>query len=263
MVTSLVLNGTHKIGINSSRKIKLNAAEDKEVIVSIDKEVPFIRYRFSEYTDKEISYIKEMMNTFNLSTHLIELNIISNPIEVLEKLKNEQILNIAKYIYIDVDDNVVQNGTIDPAYIDMIGELMQYDIDRYMLKDKSKSLNTVVANNIIKAITTRYNKLLHSDQFGICSSPLSFGESACLTAVKARELMSKYSNISDMAIPSANHQCMNCCGCIRYIEINSDIAAPADGGNTTKKNVNKEKSDTEHKPSVKAKNNIMVGMYSL
>ena len=38
--------------------------------------------------------------------------------------------------------------------------------------------------------------------------------------------MGKYSAVADVALPTANHQCMNCCGCIRYIVIDSDTVAP-------------------------------------
>jgi hypothetical protein len=116
---------------------------------------------------------------------------------------------------------------------------------------------------MIKQLCSQLRK--SEEMFGVCSSPLSFSELACLTAVKARELMSVYSTIADVALPSANHQCMNCCGCIRYLTVTADTEAPADakpfGGHKKEKVDN---GGTPKKSSVsKSKPSMIPGMFSL
>jgi hypothetical protein len=96
---------------------------------------------------------------------------------------------------------------------------------------------------------------------GICSSPLSFDDMACLTAVKAREIMSRYSTTTDVALPSANHQSMNCCGCIRYVTVTEDIPAPSDG-KQKQASGNKKNSSDESKPKAN-KVPVGFGMFSL
>jgi hypothetical protein len=92
-----------------------------------------------------------------------------------------------------------------------------------MLKDRSSTLDTVA----FKSITAAFCRPLKIDpnSVGCCNSPLSFSECACLTAIKARELMTVYSDVADVALPSANHQSMDCCGCIRYLIIDHDTVA--------------------------------------
>lgn len=260
MITSIVVTGCYNIGMNSNKKIKIN-----DNVLSVEKDIPFIRYRMESYEEKEFEYIKKMMAQFNLSTHLIEIKLNDNTKNVLEYLSTN-IPNIAKYIYTDISDEDVERGTLSDTAKQLLDNIVDYEIDRYMLKDKSKSLDTVSAKKIIKDLCKEFS--LEEDMFGICSSPLSFGEFACLTAVKARELMSIYSPIADVALPSANHQNMNCCGCIRYLVVSSDTEAPADAKNKTKSTSKDNTSENEEKKEKtpakpKPKNTIQIGRFSL
>lgn len=265
MVTSLVLKGTYKIGLNAARKIKLNtgtADEPKDVLVAIDKDVPFIRYRYDNYGDAEITYIKSMMETFKNSVHLIEINLDANTLNVINLLKSAELYDkVAKYIYINIDDSNVSVKNISDENISYLEQIKENKFDRIMIRDKSTTLDSVAANTIIKNMAKIIDSKDIQHDFGICSSPLSFGESACLTAVKARELMSMYNIPSDMSIPSANHQCMNCCGCIRYYEINADMEAPADSSSNTRSK--KESTLGETKKVTKPNKQLNFGAFSL
>ena len=233
MITSIVVTGKHKIGMNSNKKIKIG-----DNILSVEKDIPFIRYRFDKYENEEYAYILDSMKQFSFSTHLIEIPLNENTKATLEYIE-QNINSVAKYVYVDVTNEDVANGMISDYKAQYLESLAGMEIDRIMFKDKSSSLDTIFAKKLIKTFSTKLK--LKEDNFGICSSPLSFSDWACLTAVKARELMSVYSPIADVALPSANHQCMNCCGCIRYMVVNEDTLAPADNKikNTSKSDKNK------------------------
>lgn len=258
MITSIVVTGKYKIGMNSNRKIMIG-----DTVLSVDKEIPFVRYRFNEYTDAEYDYIKNMMNQFNASTHLAEVQLSDETANVINTLKSE-VGNIAKYVYINISNEDVAASSVSAEalqnFTSLMAQVVEKDIDRVMLKDNTDCLDTVTAKKMIKQLC-QIGKMPES-KVGVCSSPLSFGDWACLTAVKARELMSMYSTISDVALPSANHQCMNCCGCIRYFTVTEDTLVPSDG----KVKKVKENSNSSEKTSSKtkvSKPRIVVGMNNL
>lgn len=251
MITSIVVTGTHKIGMNSNKKIKIG-----DNVLSVEKDIPFIRYRFNQYTDAEYDYIVKSMKQFCFSTHLAEVVLSDNTAETIKYLM-ENIKNIAKYVYVNINDDEVVAGQLSQDKLTMFDSLRGLDIDRIMIKDKSTKLDTITAKKIIKELSKRLG--FAESTFGICSSPLSFSEWACLTAVKARELMSIYSTVADVALPSANHQCMNCCGCIRYMTVTEDTEVPSDG----KVKVAKEKSDKEPRAPKATKPKVMFGMNSI
>ena len=125
-------------------------------------------------------------------------------------------------------------------------------IDRIMLKDNTITMDTLASIRMKKNVYELFGEQLEGGKdykdIGICQSPLSFSDgNACLTAIRARELSAKYSNDEELALPSANHECMNTCGCIRYMVIDKDIK------NDNIKVVPKEKktSNNTNKPSKK------------
>lgn len=240
MVTSIVLTGRHTLNVNSFNKLKAG-----DNIISIEKDIPFVRYRFGVYADADFQYIISTMDKLKYSTHLIELNLDTNTVTNLEWIKNN-IANIARFIYIDVTDEDVTRGGLTTDTLNLLMGIVQYNVDRVMLKDKSTKLDIVTAKKIIDALSKQTG--IKRDNFGICSSPLSFGDMCCLTAVRAREIMAVYSLIADVALPTANHQCMNRCGCIRYIVIDSDTDVISE----SKANLKKE---SKSKQSKSTKNN--------
>ena len=247
MITSIVLKRCCKIGMNSSRKIEVNGT-----VLSVDKDIPFVRYRFDSYGDEEFNYIKQTMEQFKVSTHLVEINLEhEESARVLRYLRDNN-FKLARYIYINITDEDVQRGLLSQNVIDTLREILEFNVDRIMLRDKSSTLDAMAFKHFCKQIVTALG--VRTELIGVCSSPLSFGESACLTAVKARELMSLYSTTTDVALPSANHQCMNCCGCIRYMTVSEDTLAPADGktkGASKKKEGESGNSEKASKPKSK------------
>ncbi len=240
MVTSIVLKGQYALNVNSANKVKLG-----DNIVSIEKDIPFVRYRFDSYDETALNYIGATMEKMKYSTHLAEINLDSNTVATLEWFKTN-INNIARFIYIDVTDENVASASISAEIVNLLVAAVPYNVDRIMLRDKSTSLDLVAAKKIIETLSKQTG--IKKDNFGICSSPLSFGELCCLTAVRARELMTIYSAIADVALPTANHQCMNCCGCIRYYTVEADTEIVAD--NKVKEKKPKEDGDNsgESKP---------------
>lgn len=240
MITSLKLKGTYSIGVSNNR-VKVG-----EHTLDIKKEIPFLRYALGELTDEKIDYIRKMKGQFTASTHLVEVSSEENPnlVDTVVKLRNS-LKSVAVYVYFNLTDDNVELGKLAFTMIESLKALKSSGVlvDRIMFKDKTTTLDTVTSQNLIKQAAKESGFAF--SMFGICSSPLSFGENACLTAIKARELMSKYSSIADVALPSANHQCMNCCGCIRYTEVTEDLEAPPEKD----KKVSRTKATKEHKDS--------------
>jgi len=214
MKISIVLSGCHRIELDKSGKF--NCGDTK---VSI-KEVPFVRYRFEQYTEKEIEYIGKMLDKFKFSTHLAEIQLSDKSYEELTLIKSKTD-SVATYIYVPITDEVVANGLSDET-ISMIEKANMKEYDRVMLKDNSSTLYNVPAIKIKKVIAGKTG--VDYRQIGICSSPLSFNEGeACINAVRARRLSAEYARSYEVALPSANHECMNECGCIRHYEIRTDV----------------------------------------
>ena len=122
-----------------------------------------------------------------------------------------------------------------------------------MLVDKTTNLDMVNAKKIISKLAKELT--VKQEDIGICSSPLCMnGELACLTSLKARELAAIYSSNTEVALPSANHQCMNCCGCMRFFDINSDTVAPEDKVVKKAKSVSSNSKETTKKSTTKQNN---------
>lgn len=232
MITCVVLTDTWRVDLDSHLRFNLN---DQKISI---KSVPFVRYRFSEYTDREIEYIKEMKKKFKYSVHMAEVELCDNIDEILDRL-NGAIENLVIYVYIPITDNDVKEGLCE-SKLNLIRLLINKKYKRIMIKDKSTSLDFIIAEQFKKQIA-RILTGVKPNEIGICQSPLSFeGENSCLTAIKAREIAAEYADTDDIALPSANHQCMNTCGCIRYITIDRDLIIE-------EKKENKEKSVTKRK----------------
>ena len=250
MISNLVLTGTYNIGI-TNEKMMLNGNRNDI------KDIPFIRYRFENYTDDKLEYIKSMQNKFKYSAHLAEVYVKDGFVEEVKSLK-EKLNNIIVFLYIPITNEDVAADSISENTENLLYDLVDanVDVDRVMIKDLSSSLFTVVANKMKKRITEILGYPI--SDVGICCSPLSvFDGNACLTAMKARELSAIYNN-NPVAVPSEKHECKNehgCC-CIRHFVINSDVAAPVNKvnntGNTEKKSdEDNDSAEKEKKKTVK------------
>ena len=223
MVSNIVFKGRYNVGVNSQGRLMINGER------SSIKEVPFVRYRFNSYSEDDIEFILEQANKFKYSVHLVELE-LSGDIEEQYRLIKGSLdgkLDVGIYIYVPIDDTDLIDG-ISEEKLDWIELLGDIEYDRLMIKDKSTSMFLEGANRVKREISEILG--INEVDIGICSSPLSFDGNACLTAVKARELMAIYGKSDEVSIPSANHECMNTCGCMRHMVVESDISMPENRG---------------------------------
>lgn len=215
MVTSLLINGTYKVRVNSAGDIKVGERK-----FNVHKDIPVLRYKLPVYDDNAIEYIKKMQEKFPESLHIVQVEASQLSVELWNNTLDE--MGVAKYLYIDITDDVVNNGTFGQEMLAGLAVYSGTQIDRVMLRDRLETqlLNTLSARplrqEVCKALSLKENMV------GFCDSPLSLGDTACLQAEKARELMAKYCEVTSMSLPTSNHQCMNNCGCMRYIEITED-----------------------------------------
>lgn len=239
MITSIVLSDRHRIGISKSGKMYIN--NDKKLKVGI-KEIPFVRYRFNEYNENDRTYIRNMMEQFPYSVHMVEMSLNDIEAGMYQKVFEQNGVNgeepledyVAKYVYIEITDNEVKNN-FSEEQLDRFERLLDgLGYDRLMLRDNSRELFTVAANRLKAQLMDRLG--VDERTLGICSSPLSVGDDACLSAIRARELAAIYNTSENCISPSANHQCMNNCGCIKYIVITQNCNAPEEKSVVMKKN---------------------------
>lgn len=242
MITSIVLTGTYSIGVDQFGKFFAN-----NIKVSV-KDVPFVRYRFENYTDKELSYIREMKEKFKYSSHMAEIMLSNKTPSEIDAL--DDIPNVIRYIYVTVTDVEVTAG-FSVEQIEMLKSLGDRFYDRLMIKDKSTTLDVVASFKLKKALSDITG--MSVDEIGVCSSPLSFNQgNACIDALRAKQLSAEYAESDEVALPSANHECMNCCGCIRYCVLSADVAAPeGKKSNSAVKDTSNESKGEVKKPKAK------------
>lgn len=210
MLSNLRITGKYDIPVING-KIKVN-----DEILSL-KEIPFVRYNFVKYTEDDIEYINTIIEKFNSSVHLIEYQLTENTLLEMGLIDNE---DIVRYLFISItDDNVVSIGEHNKS---LLGDVLSKEyINRIMLIDNSTTLNRT---NILKLKDEimAINKSVNNDMIGVCGSPFSIGDESCLSALRARQLLTDYSENDECAIPSARHECMDCCSCIRHIVIDDN-----------------------------------------
>lgn len=246
MISSLILTGRYNVGVNSSNRIMLNG----EVTPLTD--VPFIRYRFSDFGDENISFVKANMQHLHGPCHLAEYDISTMPKEQLEALND--IDGLAIYAYIDIDDADLATG-IAAEKVEKLKSVSELYFDRLIIRDKSSMMYPLAADKITFALSDILGGAVKASDIGICCSPLTprtpnSESKACLSAVWARRLMADYIDNVDVATPTANHECCSdgCC-CIRAFTVTCDIPAPAndakvaDSGSSEKKSDKKANSD--------------------
>lgn len=224
MITSLMLKGKYDIEVDENGnfyyRVEPTAKGSKLKIT----DVPFVRYRLDSFGEEEVDYIKKMMQKFNYSIHMAELSLRENTKEEFERLR-DTFDNLAIYIYMDIDNDNVSAGDFNEKQVELMENVVDLvdTLDRFMLKDKSNTLYTVDANKL----KCRASEILgiEEDMVGICGSPVSHVDgNKCLSALKARELASLYAENDACALPTSNHECMECGGCIRYKVVNCNLA---------------------------------------
>ena len=224
MISSLILKGRYNVGVNSSNRIML----DGEVTPLTD--VPFIRYRFGDFGDENIEFLKSNMSRLHGPCHLAEYDISTMPKEQLEDLN--AIDGLAIYAYIDIDDADLSNG-IAAEKVEKLKSISDLYFDRLIIRDKSSMMYPLAADKLTFELSDILGGAVKASDIGICCSPLTprtpnSESKACLSAVWARRLMADYTDNVDVATPTANHECCSdgCC-CIRAFTVTCDIPAPA------------------------------------
>ena len=259
MIVSIVLTGKYNIGINSNNKIKVN---DKLIAIN---EIPFIRYRFEHYGDEEINFIQRNKEKFKGPVHLVEVTINENVVNELNAIS--KIENLAKIIYVPVNDDDTTNGLSDEK-LDWLKAISDndFEFDRVMLKDKATMLYALSAEKLKYEVAEALDDIVEPSEIGVCGSPLSFRNSdvegqACITAIWARAILANHTNNPDMPTPTATHECMDCCGCTKYLIVDRDLPAPLSvkekSENKKSKETNKDNKEKEVKPKSQKKKIIL------
>lgn len=234
MIASIKLKGRYSIGVNDAGNLNINGTK-----LNV-KDIPFIRYDFGEYVDSDADLIRDNMSKFPYSTQLLQISVDSYDAEEHEAL-SELSEKIAVIAYVNITDEEVDKGCLNDDKVDKIEYITDnMNVDYVALVDKTTKLNFVSADMIIEDLADTLG--MDNEKFSVCNSPLSCNGYACLTAVKARELMSLYTNRDDLPLPTAKHE-KSCCGCIQFIEVTENVKQP----DNVKKNTSAKKSNTEKK----------------
>ena len=211
MVVSVEFKGENKLGVNANGKFFVDTESNK--IESI-KNVPIVSYK----KVNDIEFIKRNMEKFNLSCHVAFIDWDEANEKFIKELKDIGVAVFIRILLVESNGEILVSCPVEPF------ENWEL-IDRVVLVDGTTSMQITTLNDIKKSMATRTRK--SANDIGVCGSPFSFGEDACLCAIWARKLMAKYTANTEVALPSANHECMEECGCIRKIVITSDVEAPA------------------------------------
>lgn len=260
MITSIMFKETCNIEVSDKGKFYMSSLWDrregsrsdgegeeaqKKVLLSI-KDITFIRYKFDKYGADELNFIEKAQKVFEYSTHLVEIH-EDLDVDELNNLMGfiQENGHIALFAHVDVTDKEVDTGRVSDDTLEFLEEHL---CDRIILDDKSAKLDQMSLHTIVSRLASDLG--IARDTIGICDSPLSFGDRVCLTAVKARELSAMYCEKDDVPLPTANHQSMSCCSCIRYYIQDGDVTCPAAKASKAAKVA---KAKTEGKPKKKDK----------
>jgi hypothetical protein len=226
-----MIKGTFTIEVDKHDRIYIG--EDSKL--SIKKEIPFVRYRMETYGAEQLNYIKNSMKKFQNSGHIVETIIGKHTFE--EQVALSQIEGLALFMALEInDEDVTASAKMEfTRLINAITAGISPEVtpERIVLRDKTTTMHTIDLGRIRNGLKG-YNKAYQKD-FGVCESPLSFDNEACLTARIARDIASRYCKSNDIALPSSNHESMAGCGCIRYIAVTTDMRIPFSARNASGK----------------------------
>lgn len=215
MLTNLRVYGRYRVD-TKNEKIKFT-----NETLSV-KEIPFIRYHLNDYDDADIEYINSNCAKFDKSVPIIEVALDDLTVDKLDRISSSVEKEYAVFVYTEITNEDTAACTLGEERLQKIRNVWDNSfMDSVVLIDRT----TDMAKNHILTFKNEIKSIDKQIDVSICNSPFSFSEDACLTALKARELLAEYSDKDECAIPSARHQCMNCCSCIRHIDIKEDIIA--------------------------------------
>lgn len=268
MIVSLVLKDMQSVDVGERGIFELKntvkvGQSDTEVKTEKQniKDVPFVRYRFKSYGENEIAYIKKLQGVFKYSAHLAEITLGEDFNATIQTVKEltEKVDRLCRFVYVPVDDVLLnyvnENKALPEELEDALYDIADIEVDQICIKDITSAASIIKMNNVRKSIAdVVIGSARKYESIGICGSPLTFvaDESACLTAAKAREMMAIYCRDDlPQPTPSANHQCMNCCGCIQYVIVDEPIK-PYTKSQTKKVSSSKSKKSTSNENSPKS-----------
>ena len=207
MVTGIEFVKPVNVSVNSNGKFYLDHAETNAESI---KSIPVVVY--SNLVNLE--FIRQNITKFKLSCHVVLVDHTNITEELREELNK---MGVAVVVRVPLEDCSLAE-TLTKSNVNY------FLCDRVVLLDRK--LNTSPFE--ITAFKEELAQLVNvpSLDIGVCGSPFSFGENACLNAIWCRRLMAKYTSNTEVALPSANHESMECCGCIRRIIIDTDRKAP-------------------------------------
>ena len=194
-------------------------------------DVAYVRYRLNSFSSDEVDeYIGDIIEKFNVSSHLIEVPLSETSGADIERITNRY-ENVIPFLYIDITDDDVEKYSLSSEKLSLLDKFKESGafVERVMLKDKSSSLYTISGNKIREQVA----KLLemNSSDIGFCQSPLSLCDgNCCLTAERARKLSAQYNECDSASLPSANHEFKNDnnCACIKHTLVTCDLVDIAD-----------------------------------
>lgn len=240
MITSLMLDKMVPVTMNGSKDITVNGHD-----LRVDKDIPFIRYRFDDIGAEELEYVEMMQSVFTKSVHLLEITLDENTEEVIDRINNSG-LSAARFLYWHITDNMCENpekAVLEhmPLFVKVINS-----IDGIIFYDDTSILDMVTYRKFVGSLqATAIGR--HDEFYGLCNSPFSCSEFACLTAVKARSLQAKYCTDVDVPLPTSNHQDNPTCGCIRHLIVNDPIVGVVKAAKVKKETVKKEAAPKKEK----------------
>lgn len=248
MIKSLVLKGKYSIDVDQYERIEVDGKK-----LSL-KDIPYVRYVFDCYDDDTIEYIKNSIKKFKYSVHIADVTFgvdAKNTVAKLNEVFNTENMELFTMLIIPVTDEMVAGEITDAATLDMLTDLSDEDITRYVLRDNPNNIKimSVLELSNLKKLIIRTTGCKESD-ISICGSQFSkqFG---CLRASFVRELQTyKSEDIEVPLVPEGHEGNGDYCGCTRYSLVTSDIKVTM-SETTVKEKKSSEKSSEPKK--VKAK----------
>ena len=189
------------------------------------KDIPYIRYRFENYGDEEIAYIKECMEKFKYSVHIADLAVkdgCATTFDALEETFNSEDVNLFVFAILKLSPGMV-NGEISEDLRENLEQLSEREVTKYILKDDM--FNSVVCRideyDAVRRLLVKITKQ-KLDKFSLCGSPFEPGN-GCLNASTVRELQTyKAADIELPLVPEGHENCGSC-GCTRYEVVSCDL----------------------------------------
>lgn len=251
MVTSLRFLNRVKVNIGQSEKFRLQGNKNALSV----KEIPAVRYNFEHYEDSDAQYIKNNMDIFKYSVHVVEVN-AADATRVYNIVKSA-VDNIAFIAHLDLTNAHAMSRAFSGAEMEILNELRTLPVNRIVLVDKSDSMDYMGLSALISIVAKATGR--NKKEIGVCCSPFTTSENSCMSAALVREWYAKYNKAREGALPSGNHNGGdNNCGCMRYLLVTEDTqAVNSEKGFMNKPEGSEKGTDEEKKPKKSAPKGIM------